>query len=232
MPCSKAWEPDCSLNNKRLVSSDSVRRAVEQQDLALLIIRQILLLRFSPLQRRMALKNLSRSQVSALLHALANCMSDPTNFLMCAGNDKHFAAWISRQFSIGRCHRLRTFQVWNLAYGPELLKFLKPLFGRLAQCLNSITVFSLCLPLYASKRDAFHLRFTLQDAQGVRCFDALDLPCIARKENARALALRHFSNPSICLPETIPASSTTSTFPRREGWPALASNKREIVIAS
>src|SRR5450755_1699801 len=105
----------------------------------------------------MALENLSRPQVSALLHALANRMSNPANLFMCAGNDKHFAVWISCQFSIGRCHRLRTLQVWNFSYGPELLKFLESLFGRLAQCLNRVSVLCLCLPLDAGKRDAFHL---------------------------------------------------------------------------
>ena len=118
---------------------------MEQQNLAMLIIRQILFLRFSPLQRRVTLENLSRAQVSALLQAIANCISNPANLFMCAGDDKHFAVWISCEFAIGRCHRLWALQVWDLTYRPELLKFLEPLFGRLPQCLNRISVFSLCL---------------------------------------------------------------------------------------
>ena len=75
-------------------STDPMRRAMEQQNLALLIIRQVLLLRFSPLQRRMALEDNAAIQFAALLHTLADCMGNPANLLMCAGNDEHLAAWV------------------------------------------------------------------------------------------------------------------------------------------
>jgi hypothetical protein len=94
---------------------------------------------------------------------------------------------IAKAYGARKCLQVPSLRF--VSYPRELNEYLKPLFGRLPQRLNRISVFSLRLPLYAIERNAFHMRFPLQNAQGVRCFDALDLPGIAGKEYACALSL-------------------------------------------
>ena len=75
--------------------ADPMRRAMELQYLAFLVIRQVLLLRLSPLQRRMAFEDHAAMQFALLRHIMTNRMGDPGNLFVSASNNQNFTAWIN-----------------------------------------------------------------------------------------------------------------------------------------
>ena len=58
------------------------------------------------------------------------------------------------------------------------------------QRLYGIPILSLRLPLHSRQRHTLHLRFLLQNAEGVRCLDTLKLTRISGEQNPRVFMLR------------------------------------------
>jgi hypothetical protein len=104
---------------------------MDLQNLTLVIIREITLLRFGPLQRDQPFHRDTLPQQAALAAIRANCLSDTLDLRMRRSNEENSPGRICRHLSIEVGHRAGALGTRHLPHSTQFLKFLEPTFGRI-----------------------------------------------------------------------------------------------------
>src|SRR6202012_3307453 len=103
---------------------------MKDEHLPRLVVRNVLLLNFRPLQRDVLLEHFTPSKHSILLQLFSNRMSDTADLFVCRPGDEHALARISAHLPIGLRYGLAAFQVRNLSNRAQALKLGETLIRR------------------------------------------------------------------------------------------------------